>query len=239
MGPDGNPRLTASRRNTESPKSFSQGTPTTFFMASEDEMEKSQSQSSAAGSDSTFGVKSLEGTMSSVVDAEPKGQEETKGDDEDYEGETARRRSTLKPTVKSAHQAYESNQTASPIISVGSSPRKSRRSSPLSASQSLASISQASQDPGSSIPSSPKSHSSHSFRPSDEESMYEGSQAIASSEEDEPEIASSRQNSAPQLIMPSIKMPSRRPFTERGKDVGRLKILIAGDSGLELLNIYP
>ena len=238
MGPDGNPRLTASRRSTESSKSFSQGTPTTFFMANDDEMERSQS--SAAGSDSTFGVKSLEGTMSSVIDAKAKGREETKRDDEDYEGETARRRSTLKPTLKSAHQAYEIHQTTSPIISVASSPRKSRRSSPLSASQSLASISQASQDPGSSIPSSPKSHSSHSFRPSDDDSMYEGgSQAVASSEEDEPEITTSLRDSAPQLIMPSIKMPSRRPFTERGKDLGRLKILIAGDSGLKLLNIFP
>ena len=238
MGPDGNSRLTASRRSTESLKPFSQGTPTTFFMANEDEMEKSLS--SAAGSDSTFGVKSLNGTMSSVIDAKLRGQEKERGDEEDYEGETARRRSTLKPTLKHGHQAYENSQTASPIASVGSSPRKSRRSSPLSASQSLASISQASQGPGSSIPSSPKSHSSHSFRPSDEESMYEGgSQAIASSEEDEPEIASNLQDSAPQLIMPSIKMPSRRPFTERGKDVGRLKILIAGDSGLELPKIYP
>jgi len=38
--------------------------------------------------------------------------------------------------------------------------------------------------------------------------------------------------SAPQLIMPSIKMPSRRPFTEEGKSMGRLKVLIAGDSGV-------
>ena len=38
--------------------------------------------------------------------------------------------------------------------------------------------------------------------------------------------------SAPQLIMPSIKMPSRRPFTEEGKRMGRLKVLIAGDSGV-------
>lgn len=35
----------------------------------------------------------------------------------------------------------------------------------------------------------------------------------------------------PQFIMPTIKMPSRRPFTTRGKGVGRLKILVAGDSG--------
>lgn len=38
--------------------------------------------------------------------------------------------------------------------------------------------------------------------------------------------------SDPQLIMPSIKMPSRRPFTETGKAMGRLKVLIAGDSGI-------
>ncbi|KAI8628575.1 hypothetical protein F5Y19DRAFT_436123 [Xylariaceae sp. FL1651] len=38
--------------------------------------------------------------------------------------------------------------------------------------------------------------------------------------------------SAPQLIMPSIKMPSRRPFTGTGRNLGRLKILLAGDSGV-------
>lgn len=38
--------------------------------------------------------------------------------------------------------------------------------------------------------------------------------------------------SAPQLVMPSIKMPSRRPFTERGKSLGRLKVLVAGRSGV-------
>ncbi|KAL2159557.1 hypothetical protein VTH06DRAFT_2126, partial [Thermothelomyces fergusii] len=38
--------------------------------------------------------------------------------------------------------------------------------------------------------------------------------------------------SAPQLVMPSIKMPSRRPFTDDGKRMGRLKVLVAGDSGV-------
>ncbi|KAH8894765.1 hypothetical protein GQ53DRAFT_682273 [Thozetella sp. PMI_491] len=38
--------------------------------------------------------------------------------------------------------------------------------------------------------------------------------------------------SAPQLIMPSIKMPSRRPFTPEGKSMGRLKVLIAGANGV-------
>lgn len=41
--------------------------------------------------------------------------------------------------------------------------------------------------------------------------------------------------SAPQLVMPSIKMPSRRPFTEEGKNMGRLKVLLAGDSGKHTL----
>ncbi|KAL2140711.1 hypothetical protein VTI28DRAFT_3496 [Corynascus sepedonium] len=48
------------------------------------------------------------------------------------------------------------------------------------------------------------------------------------------EISSSMMDSgsAPQLVMPSIKMPSRRPFTDDGKRMGRLKVLIAGDSGV-------
>lgn len=41
--------------------------------------------------------------------------------------------------------------------------------------------------------------------------------------------------SPPQFIMPTLTMPSRRPFTTRGKNVGRLKILIAGDSGKQCL----
>lgn len=44
--------------------------------------------------------------------------------------------------------------------------------------------------------------------------------------------ASGMLDSAPQLVMPSINMPSRRPFTETGKNLGRLKILLAGNSGV-------
>lgn len=35
-----------------------------------------------------------------------------------------------------------------------------------------------------------------------------------------------------QFIMPTIKMPSRRPFTARGKELGRLRIMVVGDSGI-------
>jgi len=50
--------------------------------------------------------------------------------------------------------------------------------------------------------------------------------------EPEPPASMMDSGSAPQLIMPSIKMPSRRPFTAEGQSMGRLKVLIAGDSGV-------
>ncbi|KAK1457008.1 heat shock protein [Colletotrichum melonis] len=37
---------------------------------------------------------------------------------------------------------------------------------------------------------------------------------------------------AQQFIMPTINVPSRRPFTEAGKGLGRLKLLVAGKSGV-------
>ena len=227
MGAESSHRLPISCQNPENPQCFSPATPTTFFMATEDTVE--QSQSVAAVDDSTFGVKSMESTIAN--EHSPPG-EEVATDGDSHEADVARRRSTLKPRPRSQDTAPGNLQTALPPASGGSSPRKLYRSSPPSTSQSLASLSQVSLEPGSSLPSSPKSNSSRSLRPSDEESVYEaGSQAIASSEEDEAELPSEYQGSSPQLIMPSIKMPSRRPFTVQGKEIGRLKVLIAGDTG--------
>jgi len=88
----------------------------------------------------------------------------------------------------------------------------------------------------SSLPSSPKSTSTRSLRPSEAGSMTgdTGSQAILSSGDEEagPGLSSQLTEGAPQLIMPSIKIPSRRPFTERGKRIGNFKILVAGGKGL-------
>ena len=82
-----------------------------------------------------------------------------------------------------------------------------------------------------SLPSSPKSMRS---RPSEEVSLPdEASSHAVPSDDDIPSGSQSLlQDSVPQLVMPSIKMPSRRPFTERGKSMGRLKILLAGASGM-------
>ncbi len=80
-----------------------------------------------------------------------------------------------------------------------------------------------------------------SYPPSCPPSMKDDDVAVEDDEEEEqdqlgPGAASGSSmmdsGSAPQLIMPSIKMPSRRPFTDEGKRMGRLKVLVAGDSGV-------
>lgn len=236
--------------------------PQTLRMATEEDLEGS-SKKLEPGSDSTFGVRSLqdtiyEGSLSGqkadegeqedegkrVGEEDDNREEEPRGDNDggvqnNHEG---RRRSTLKPrprpqTRDSSRESIEQF-SASTGYSSPSQPSQENHSPP-SMSQSLASLSFSSQAPLSSIPSSPKSTSNRSFRHSDEESMDDGgSQAIASSEDDDAELRSSIQDSAPQLIMPSIKMPSRRPFTERGKGMGRLKVMIAGDSGMRKIKIF-
>ncbi|EFQ33263.1 heat shock protein [Colletotrichum graminicola M1.001] len=55
--------------------------------------------------------------------------------------------------------------------------------------------------------------------------------AFGASDHGKPQSAYSGE-AAQQFIMPTINVPSRRPFTETGKSLGRLKILLAGRSGL-------
>lgn len=208
-------------------------TPTSFFIATEDMLRRPNRESVAEGSESTFGVESLEETVCNVANVDENEKNDSDGhEDRKYEG---RRRSTLKPMVRDRDSSPESLERALQDRAKDASVSHSsvRPTSAPSASESMTSLSQVSQSQGLSLPSSPKSTSTRSFRPSDEESMDEvASQAIVSSEEEEDYSVSELQDSAPQLIMPSIKMPSRRPFTEKGKGTGRLKILIAGDSGM-------
>lgn len=209
-------------------------TPTSFFMATEDMLRRPNRESVADGSESTFGVESLQETVCNIASADDNEKNESDShEDRKCEG---RRRSTLKPVLRDRDSSCSSESLERALQDRAKDPSVShssvRATSAPSASESMTSLSQASQLQGLSLPSSPKSTSTRSFRPSDEESMDEvASQAIVSSEEEEEYSVSELQDSAPQLIMPSIKMPSRRPFTERGKGTGRLKILIAGDSG--------
>ncbi|KAF2643262.1 hypothetical protein P280DRAFT_394690 [Massarina eburnea CBS 473.64] len=80
---------------------------------------------------------------------------------------------------------------------------------------------------------SPRSISMQSLKLSDDEPGLDqvASEAIASSEEDEGP-AMEGPASFPQLVMPSIQMPARRPFTAKGKAMGKLKVLVAGEAGV-------
>ena len=130
-----------------------------------------------------------------------------------------RRRSTIKArSPQTSRRGSSHSNTSSSRAEVRNLPTASQPAFP-------------SQEP--SLPSSPDTRSSQSL-PRSRASSGAGdnsSQAVLSSEDDEP-VSSMVQDSAPQLIMPSIKMPSRRPFTQRGKAMGRCKIMVAGSKGM-------
>ncbi|MCJ1286647.1 hypothetical protein MMC26_005993 [Xylographa opegraphella] len=208
------------------------GGPTTFFMSSESMMEASTTAAGpAAGSESNFGVRSLDST----TDAK----EIEQGDEEHsstYNIPNSRRRSTLKanfqrrrdqPIANPGHASAPSSPDTSP------GPHHQHWQYPddhphLATHSSLVSLAL-----GSSVPSSPKSTSTRSLRLSDEDSCGDGaSQAVVSSGDEDNDHDHDTHGTLPQLIMPSIMMPSRRPFTECGKTIDRLKVLIAGPSGV-------
>ena len=253
MRPGGDLLAGRSRKDLDvtTPTSESHASPTSFFLATEDSLGRISAAFADPGEGSNFGIRSLQETIYEKGVKGDEGDEEdadADNDDDGKEGDAentkekgARRRSTLKPKVPSRESSSENVdqaiQSESPRLSGARSDQ--RRPSYPSTSQSVNSLSQASQMQGLSMPSSPKSTSTRSLRHSDEESVDDGGcQAILSSEEDDIEPSTEVPNTAPQLIMPSIKMPSRRPFTDRGKDIGRLKILIAGDSGMAMLIVW-
>ena len=206
------------------------GTQTTFFLANEDMMKDSTTEVDKAGGNDLYGVESLEETMSAAEEGDDLEDEED-GEESRVDG----RRPTLKADTGFQHTstATEREHIPMPDTVVPSSQPQPRRQPPTALFQPLTPLSIESPVPSASLPSSPKSTSTRSFRHSDEDSMQDeaGSQAVVSSGDEDADSPPEMQDSAPQLIMPSIKMPSRRPFTQRGKDIGRLKVLIAGDSG--------
>ncbi|KAL8980022.1 MAG: hypothetical protein Q9205_004789 [Flavoplaca limonia] len=181
--------------------------PTSFFLATEDMLSRDH--------DNT--------TLQETPDDTMEKHGNLKGSPEHLE-DHGRRRSTFREHPHEDPSAGNGRDSESPLLGF---PRLA------STLPSLSSLSQNSADAHPSLPSSPKSSSSRSYRPSELDSVDDGtSQAIASSE-DEADTAQAPEplDTAPQLVMPSIQMPSRRPFTERGRTTGRLKILLAGDSG--------
>ena len=208
--------------------------PATFFLSRTSDVSDSEASPSldepSDAKDSMYGVQSMsESLFKSGVstnsprlfagdkESEDEGQPNSpsQGSKDKHKEHVSDRRSTLKPSAVDVRDS-----PVPPAIS----DTVSRPLTPLNP------------DDAPSLPSSPKSISNHSLRPLDDISIADelNSQAIDSGDEDERPGPSLRLglSGASQLIMPSIKMPSRRPFTERGKAMGRFKILIAGASGM-------
>ncbi|KAJ5383274.1 hypothetical protein N7517_001185 [Penicillium concentricum] len=219
------PDLSFSRKPSDHPSSPSLDpridTPATFFLSRSPHVADQDSSISLDSGDvkeNMYGVQSLASlSQSSTSLPREHSADSLKQATDDLESHLAQRRSTLKPLNSGTR---ESSEHPSPIHAV------SRPLTPLTLGI---------PDDPSSLPSSPKSISNQSMRPLDDISITDeiNSQGFGSGDENEmlhgsPFLAP---GGASQLIMPSIKMPSRRPFTERGKAMGRFKLLLAGSPG--------
>lgn len=199
--------------------------PTTFFMRSEQEMEQSLASSQSTQSigrqrDSTYGVQSLADTLEAAFGAESSAGSQSKSP----------RRSASHSSTAESTKSQESP-LASPLRKMKRKLSGRTTSTPLTPLN----IEAPSPLPASAAPSTPTSVSLHSLKLSDEGSVVDdtGSQVITSSgdEEDGAETQQGPSNTFPQLVMPSIQMPTRRPFTTKGKSMGKLKVMVAGRAG--------
>ncbi|KAK5136239.1 hypothetical protein LTR08_003846 [Meristemomyces frigidus] len=171
-------------------------------------------------------------------------------------GRMRKARNPVHPSIIAAGQRIISNERPPVQASSSASPASLRSSeSPYRAHfrrGSLSSINLNSQPltplrmsphPDSAMPSTPRSGSPKSFRLSDEEGSVvdeTGSQALQSSNgdgDDDGITMEGKSSSMPQLVMPSIALPARRPFTERGKRMGRLKVMVVGNNGTGKTNL--
>ncbi|KAK4574415.1 hypothetical protein LTR86_002177 [Recurvomyces mirabilis] len=228
------------------------------IMDSQEESVKTPPGSSMA--DSSFGVESLADTINSAFSSERSSLSRTNsvesagpdagGDGNVFTGRKRKAGNPVHPKIVATGQRiisseYQPSTSASPrSLRSAESPFRSRshfrRGSEASSinlnSQPLTPLKMSPQ-PNSAMPSTPRSASPKSFRLSDEECSIAdetGSQAVQSSSGDDDEdieLKTSHESSMPQLVMPSIAMPSRRPFTERGRRMGRLKVMVVGSDG--------
>ncbi|KAI9671024.1 MAG: hypothetical protein M1831_005109 [Alyxoria varia] len=207
--------------------------PMTFFLKSEEEMEDSGSSNPiGTPSNSTYGVHSLdpgiEATPSLTHDGSPQG---TKGNTSTKSNDPIAS-NTLEPAPKASNS---NSARESPTRASGERDEFSTaRGLPFPTPTSLVSHS-----PGTdSVPiSTPKSPTSlRSLRLSDEDDVsadehFGQTISTGKSMQDtatriEPIVQDAQD--APQLVMPTMDIPRRRPFTEKGKHMGKLKTMVAG-----------
>lgn len=210
--------------------------PTTFFMKSEQEMEQSLTASQSTCSvgrqqDSTYGVQSLGDTLEAAFGGEDVAASKKAGS-RSYAASHSRH------AARSGSHSSSADSTKSPESPLASPLQKLKRKLPTrttSTPLTPLNVDAPSPLPSSAIPGTPTSVSLHSLKLSDEDSVIDeaASQAITSSgeEEDDVETQQGASNSFPQFVMPSIQMPTRKPFTTKGKNMGKLKVLVAGRAG--------
>lgn len=198
--------------------------PESFFLTRSNEMERPLSSCSGRPQDNTYGVQSMEDSMKCGDESYsplPDSKDNATGGGTRPVPPLLHRMSTIKPTT-----AGDAGSSRPSSLTFGHShaPEITPSLTPLLIGSPAV--------PGS-LTGSPKSTSTRSFRRCDEISISDAasSHAVESSDEDDTVHSTEPHDSAPQLVMPSIRMPSRRPFTDRGKSLGRLKLMIAGGPG--------
>lgn len=198
----------------------------------EDSLSTSQSTESIRRQrDSTYGVQSLADTLEVAFGTEST--TASKNADKRNNAGTQSRHAARSGSHSSSTDSAKSPESplASPVRKLKRKLSSRTTSTPLTPLN----VEAPSPLPTSAIPSTPTSVSLHSLKLSDEGSVIDetGSQVIASSgeEEDDIETQQGASFSFPQLVMPSIRMPTRRPFTTKGKNMGKLKVLVAGRAG--------
>jgi hypothetical protein len=198
--------------------------------------------------DNNYGVESLNETLEAAF--APKSPERSLSPSETASGKKRKIGNHVHPKIAAAAQRIISSEERPSSRKPSTSHPAQRPLTPSPTrrrvrSESLSSIGRSFTPLRASDASTPRSPSVKSVRLSDEEGSIiddTASQALHSSSEDDDVFADETlvestsptmpPSSIPQLVMPSISMPARRPFTERGKRIPRLRIMVAGPSGI-------
>ncbi|KAG9240030.1 Septin-domain-containing protein [Calycina marina] len=202
----------------------------TCFFTSEHSIGTSQSEATAPATlpkqkespnGSTYSLESLENTISSLSPDSDDGEEKVRKARKNW------KRNLAVVSGRTTEEAILDSASPSNDMSRNASPSFQRRLSQVTISRPFTPLSYTSPGPLSALSGLDSRWNSDAGSEVDENA----SQAVISSSEEEQTTSELMDSgSVPQLVMPSIKMPSRRPFTEKGKYMGKLKVLIAGDS---------
>lgn len=216
---------------------------------------KDESRISDKDTASSFGVQSIADALIEAFGDKGKGgqeeEPEEQGNDGIYRLFRRKRKASKSDPLPPKAEASESTKPQDDVGAAGirnvspalnASPSKANQQPQALASQPLTPLMMDNHTPfDSALPSTPKSGSLRSLRLSDEDDGLtedNASQAIAPSDDDDVEEQDQQStdmhkmsSSMPELVMPSLSMPSRRPFTTKGRTMGRLKVCVAGARG--------